>query len=660
MAAFYGGSAFVIVQIIDGTFEVMGIPAWVSRLMITFLALGFPIAMGLAWIFDITPEGIVRTAGSSTRSGRQLTQPITSNRALIAVTIIAVAFGIWGRWGSGRDAGSVMGAGFSNSVAVLPFVNLNNDPEQDFFSDGITDNILTYLHKFGDLKVIGRTSVMQYKGTTKRLNTIGEELGVKTLVEGSVQRAGDRIIITAQLIDARTEAHLWAEKYDRHIEDIFDIQNEVALAIAQALKVTLAPGKTSAAAIHRPTENLAAYEAYLRGMEADRMFESRQNLARAIGHYEEATRLDPSFADAWAGLTINHLAFRWAGYDPGDERLAKAEWALERAERLAPNSAATRMARGRYFYHGHLDYARALQEFYPALLEEPNNPKLIEYIGYIERRLGNFDRALEHQLRAFELNPKSTSTAANIAITYWALGDLKGMQEYAQAMVDISPQVAAGYYFLFRTKYAETGDVSVARAVLDRALAGVPELDLLPLYASLDNIEGRHTAARAKQRRRLDLLPPGDPTIIDVYSEIGQTHWFEGDLDSARFYFRNIMPDLINRADAERASFLREHLMTLAMHEAALAMADSARLHADQAVAQFSVAMDAFDGPMLMLRQAWVYHTLGYAEEAFAILDAALSAGLNGLKWELLNALWAQLRQDSRYPALAAKYGLEE
>lgn len=240
VAAFYGGIAFVIVQIIDGTFEVMGIPAWVSRLMIIFLAIGFPVATGLAWIFDITPEGIVRTEGRSTG------KPGTSNRTLIAVTIIAIAFGIWGRWGGKPTTGLRY-----KSIAVLLFDNLNNDPEQDFFSDGMTDRIIIQLHKFGDLKVIGRTSVMQYRGTTKRLNTIGKELGVQTLLEGSVQRAGDRITITAQLIDVRTEGHLWAETYDRHITDIFDIQIEVALAIAQALKATLTPEIETALARRR-------------------------------------------------------------------------------------------------------------------------------------------------------------------------------------------------------------------------------------------------------------------------------------------------------------------------------------------------------------------------------------------------------------------------
>ncbi len=650
VAAFYGGIAFVIVQIIDGTFGLMGVPEWVGRVIVVLLALGFPVAMGLAWLFDITPEGIVRT------EGRKSGKPGTSNRTLIAITLLAITFGVWGRWGGSRVTDTD-----DKSVAVLPFATFSTTADGQLFADGMTDNLITQFYKVTGLKVIARTSVMQYKGTTKRMRDIAAELGVQTLVEGSVQRSTDRVIITAQLIDAETEAHLWAETYDRHITDIFDIQMEVARAIAQALKATLTPEVEERLA-ERPTENMAAYDAYLRGIQWREAGYGKREIENTIAGFEEATRLDPSFAEAWAALAIAHLGYRWQAYDPSDDRLAQAEWALGRANALAPDRVFVRNARGRNHYHGHRDYARALQEFYPALQLEPNNPEIISNIGYIERRLGNFGKALELLRRAFELDPRSTVLAREVANTYRILDDHDNAVQYTRQSVSLSPFVASSYGRLADILYEQTGDAAEALAALEQADPQVPEVDLLFLQGQFQIEAHRERDAIASLTRHLALLPPSDPRLADGHGWLGRAYHYAGVADSAKAELEQARQ--LGRAEIDRIEtdmMDRSPTMRLANWEARLGLDDQARRHADEAVAALPVSLDGWRGQRRLINQAWVYFTTGSTDRAFEILEQVLAEPRYPGKKRLLQwRRWEQLRADPRYPALAAKYGLPE
>ncbi|MCH7574956.1 MAG: tetratricopeptide repeat protein [Candidatus Marinimicrobia bacterium] len=656
VAAVYGGVAFVLFQIIDSIFEPLHIPEWIGSLIIILLLVGFPLAMGLAWVFDITPEGIVRTKG---KTRTKETKPLTGNGALIAVAIAAVAFGIWGRWAGGSNGASHGPVTYAKSVAVLPFSNLSNDPNQEFFSDGFTDNILINLYKFSNLKVIGRTSVMQYKGTTKRLSEIGEELGVETLVEGSVQRVGDRIVIAVQLIDAETEVHLWAEQYDRRIDDIFDIQNEVAKAIAEALNVTLTPGAaTHEAATRQPTENLAAWDAYLQGKSAINAGSSQENIERAIAEYERATRLDPTFAEAWAELAIVHLLARWGAIDRSAERLAKAEWALNHARKLAPDTPAVINAIGRYYYHGHNDYARALQEFHRALAIAPTNSDVIANIGFIERRLGNVDRAVIHLLRAFELEPKSGLLAAEISGTYFALDRLDEAAAYVEKVIALSPGNSSGYGSLGLIEYLQTGDINAYQRAVSRAEGMIPEVDLLGLKSGVAQIEKQYDESLALIRRRLRLLPTGDKRRQYAVQTVGMIHWLAGRPDSAKPYFDLVYPFVREEARQELQTQRRSILMNLAGVEAFLGMGDSARFHADQAVNEYPITIDAYEAPGLQVGQAFVYCVLEEYDRAIAILDTAFTVGGTLLKYALVGPGWHGLKRLPEFADLAEKHNL--
>jgi TolB-like protein/class 3 adenylate cyclase len=298
------------------------------------------------------------------------------------------------------------------SIAVLPFENLSSDKENAYFTDGVQDEILTDLAKIADLKVISRTSVMQYKsGLARNLRKIGEELGVAHVVEGSVQRAANKIRVNAQLIDARNDAHLWAQTYDRDLADVFVIQSEIAKAIADQLQAKLSP--TEKKAIEQPpTTDLAAFDLYSRAksllLTASFSATNDPDVRKAIELLDEAVKRDPSFFDAYCQLAYAHESlYAVSGLDHTPARLALAEAALQAATRLRPDAGETHLARAQFLYFGRRDYAGALAELEKVRRALPNDPRLFELTGYILRRRGDQEEGLRNLQRAVELDPRN-------------------------------------------------------------------------------------------------------------------------------------------------------------------------------------------------------------------------------------------------------------
>ena len=342
---------------------------------------------------------------------------------------------------------------------------MSSDKENAYFTDGVQDEILTNLAKIADLKVISRTSVLQYKsGVARNLREIAQQLGVANVVEGSVQRSGNRVRVNAQLVDARTDAHLWAQTYDRDLADVFAIQSEIAKAIADQLQAKLSPNEKKAIE-QPPTTDLAAFDLYSRAksllLTASFSATGEPDLRKAIELLDEAVKRDPSFFDAYCQLAWAHeYLYAVRGSDHTPARLALAEAAVQAATRLRPDAAETHLARAQYLYYGLRDYAGALAELEIARRALPNDPRLFELTGYILRRRGQQEEGLRNLQRAVELDPRNFFTLQQIALSYQYLG-----------------------------RYAE------AIAALDRALAIVP-----------DNVE-----TRANRGRILSLLESGHP-----------------------------------------------------------------------------------------------------------------------------------------------------
>jgi TolB-like protein/Tfp pilus assembly protein PilF/class 3 adenylate cyclase len=312
------------------------------------------------------------------------------------------------------------------SIAVLPFENLSSDKENAFFADGVQDEILTDLAKIADLKVISRTSVMQYKsGLARNLRKIGEELGVAHVVEGSVQRAANKIRVNAQLIDARNDAHLWAQTYDRDLADVFAIQSEIAKAIADQLQAKLSPNEKKAIE-QPPTTDLAAFDLYSRAksllLTAGFSVTNDSDVRKAIELMDEAVKRDPSFFDAYCQLAYAHGYLYSVVGDHTPARLALAEAAVQAATHLRPDAGETHLARARYLYSGRRDYAGALAELESARGVLPNDPRLFELAGFILRRRGQQEEGLRNLQRAAELDPRNFYTLQQIALSYLGLG----------------------------------------------------------------------------------------------------------------------------------------------------------------------------------------------------------------------------------------------
>src|SRR5262249_43111594 len=382
-----------------------------------------------------------RRTGTFSRGKKWVRRNPTS--ALLTASLIALAAAAgWIVW---KSESEFIRHPVTNGIAVLPFENLSRDPDNAYFTDGVQDQILTNLSQIADLKVISRTSVMQYKsGLARNLRKIGEELGVAHVVEGSVQRAANKVRVIAQLIDTRNDAHLWAQTYDRDLADVFAIQSEIAKAIADQLQVKLSPNEKKAIE-QPPTTDLAAFDLYSRAksliLTAGFSTTAETDLRKAIELLDEAVKRDPSFFDAYCQLAYAHeYLYGVVGYDHTPARLALAEAAVQAATRLRPDAAETHLARAQYLYYGLRDYAGALAELEIARRALPNDPRVFQFTGFILRRRGQQEEGLQNLQRAVELDPRNFYTLQQIALSY------SNLRRYADAI-----------------------------AALDRALAIVPE-----------------------------------------------------------------------------------------------------------------------------------------------------------------------------------------
>ena len=484
LAVTYAVVSWVLIQIATQVFPFFDIPSWAVRVVVLLLVLGFPPALILAWAFEITPEGIKRTEDvpvhKSIRrhTGRKLLA-FASVVAAIAIGLFLIQFARRTSTSAKQEDAALPVAPAPSipekSIAVLPFSNLSADEENVFFTEGIQDEILANLAKVADLKVISRSSVMVYKsGNPRNMREIGRQLGVAYLLEGSVQRTANRVKVMAQLIDARTDAHLWAEQYDRELADAFAIQSEIAQAIAGQLQAKLSP--TEKAAIQRTTRDIEAFDLYLRAKELLKTFHDTPNwketLLRAVRLLDEAISRDPDFALAYCWMTTAHDGLYWYGLDHTPARLAQAQATAQKALALAPDLGEAHLAQALVYYHGSRDYARALEELAIARRTLPNSAEVYSLGGVIARRQGRWEDAVKNLEKAAELDPRNPKILNNLSHVY----DL--LRRYDDEVAVFDRAVAANpgtrdYCQLIRAQVElEKGETKAARSFLSSLPAG--------------------------------------------------------------------------------------------------------------------------------------------------------------------------------------------
>ena len=426
VAAAYIVAAGFLIQMASATFPAWELPNWSLRLVIALLLIGFPIALILAWAYDITAQGIQITPTKGTHRRRNLILLIVTGVIVSASAgFFLLPRAVWNK--------------VDKSVAVLPFQNLSSDPENAYFADGIQAEVLTRLAKIADLKVISRASTQQYQSEPGNLAEIAKQLGVANILEGTVQRAADQVRVNVHLVNAQTGSQLWAETYDRKLSDIFVVESEIAKGIAESLQATLT-GREEQALAARPTNNPEAYDAYLRGL----AFEARSNyssdaLFKAIEFYDLAVRLDPNFALAWARLSGAHALLYFNRGDTTAARRDAARQALENARRLQPDSPETLLFLGYYQYWVQRDYELAKTTFEQVSKMLPGNGEVSLALGAVARREGLWEESVAYWERGLALDPRNTALLIEVAWTYDALRQFTTALKLYDRALDILP-----------------------------------------------------------------------------------------------------------------------------------------------------------------------------------------------------------------------------
>src|SRR5437867_9517370 len=460
VAAAYVIAAGGVIQLASASFPAWELPNWALRFVIVLLLTGFPIALILAWAFDVTAQGIKTTPTALPRTHRR------RNVIMLVATgmIISAAAGFF-------LLPRASARKIDKSIAVLPFENLSDDKENAFFADGIQDDILTNLSKIGDLKVISRTSVMGYRGKAPNIREIGKTLGVSTILEGSVRRIGNRVRVNVQLINAENDQHIWAEDYDRDLTDVFAIQTDLAKKITGELQAKLSPAE-KALMERKPTENGEAYLAFVQAKNLGCAVEDFDKLKQSEQLYERAVQLDPNFALA---LARSSLLQSWIvhTFDRTSDRREQARTLAERALRLQPDLPEAHLAVGFSYYYGDNNYDAALRECEIAQRGLPNESDAYLAIGAIQRRQGKWAESTANLEKAVSLNPKEIWPLQNLTFNYAMLRNYDMANKTIDRALVLDPNALEPLEVKSKLAIAEKGDFSVAEKAFE-AVKSVP------------------------------------------------------------------------------------------------------------------------------------------------------------------------------------------
>jgi TolB-like protein/Tfp pilus assembly protein PilF len=657
-AVAYGVVAWFLTQLTTQVFPFFEIPNSAVRFVVIALAVGFPIAMLLAWVYEFTPEGVVRTEDlhpAQARSAQRVTGRIL-DFIIIGALLLVIAMLIVGRRPFYKQTGESIS---QKSIAVLPFENLSEDKANAYFAEGIQDEILTRLSKIADLKVISRTSTQHYKSAPDNLPEIARQLGVAHILEGRVQKSGDTVRVNVQLIKAVNESHLWADTFDRKLTDIFSVESEVAKAIAEHLRAKLT-GQEEQVIAAKPTDNPEAYDAYLRGLAYTLKPSTAANLLAAQKYLREAVRLDPNFALAWAELSkLDARGYLSTTLQPTVGLREEARQAAETALTLQPNLGEAIVAKGYYHYACLLDYGTAIRYFEKARQFLPNSSRIPESMAYVTRRQGQWDRSESYFNEAELLDPRNAYLLQQHALSYASLRRFPdALRKYDQALNIVPDDLG--------TVVAKAG-IAQAEGDLPRAAA-----ILAPLHPNADDffaLEAQVYQAILERRpasiiaRLKEILAKPDAALGFFNGELrfylGWAQEAAGDHAAARQTW------LWARSDLE--SFLRDQpensgiIGDLALTNSGLGDKAAALALAERAVAALPIEKDAWDGTWSIDILARVAAQMGEPDRAIATLKKLLSlpgTGAVGPEVALtpallrLDPMFDPLRNDPRFQKL--------
>jgi len=646
VAAAYIVAAGFLIQIASAAFPAWELPNWSLRLVIVLLLIGFPIALILAWAYDITPQGIQGTPTRGIHRRRNLI-------LLIALAvIISASAGFFLLPLAVRDK-------IDKSVAVLPFQNLSSDPDNAYFGDGIQEEVLTRLAKIGDLKVISRTSTQGYQSEGGNLAEIAKQLGVANILEGSVQKAGNQVRVNVHLVNVQTGSQLWAETYDRKLSDIFSLETEIAKGITESLQAKLT-GREEQALAAKPTNNPQAYDAYLRGL----AFEARSNyssdaLFKAIEFYDLAVRLDPNFALAWARLSGVHALLYSNRRDTTAARRDAAKGALQNAQKLQPNTPETLLFTGYYQYWALQDYGLAKATFGRVSKMLPGNSEVLYALGAIARSEGHWDESIAYWERGLALNPRNTALLTEVAFTYAVLRQFPKAEKLYDRALNILPNELS-LMALKASIYQAEGNLQEAAKLLAQVNAETNSDVAVRIKLTQWRLERncseatRWVQARQDRLRLVSGIDKGTKQLGNalVYRVAGDSTQAKAFAEQARNTLEPLMKEQPDNAFVAAA---------LAVAYALLDEKESALKEAQRAITLSPSNKDRLSGPAFEENLALVEMMIGENTRAIATLTRLLQTPYGGWLYSptpitpallRLDPIWDPLRADPVFQKL--------
>ncbi len=652
----YVAAAFAFLQGIDIVAQQFGWPEVVRRGITLALVVGFFLMLVLAWYH-----------------GERGAQKVTGAELLILTLVLAIGGGLlWRFAGISRHAIANSGgvsAGDADSppplsasvpireksIAVLPFENLSSDKENAYFADGIQDEILTRLSKVAALKVISRTSTQKYKSAPDNLREVGKQLGVANLVEGSVQKVANAVHVNVQLIRVATDEHVWAESYNRKLDDVFAVEGEVASAIADQLNAKLT-GPEQKAVTDRPTENVAAYDAYLRGASLEHTQYGYAAYAEAARNYAEAVQLDPKFALAWARLAVMRSFLYFNSVDLKTNSPEAVREATDRAMSLAPDAGEAWIAQGAYRYRVLRDFEGAASSYREAQKRLPNSSYLMLNLAFVLRRLNRWEEAEVNYKKALELDPRDVSLLTSLGGEFY--GYLRRFDE-AKAFLDRALAISPNS----ESSHANKAAILQNEGRLDEAAR---ELSLIPADSTDDFVLTARITQESYQRNfdgairiiegKLNSIPEGQPfdsITVGALVQMGFCQkWIGRNDEAARSFARAVQtikptPDSVVAPEANGIPY------TLALAYAGLGEKQKALDQARQAVRDYET--DAVNKPLAEIALAQIQAQFSDLDSAIEVLPHLLQipAGLTPADLRF-NPMWDPLRKDPRFEALLA------
>jgi TolB-like protein/thioredoxin-like negative regulator of GroEL len=654
----YAVVAWLVIQISATIMPAYHAPEWILPIFITVIALGFPVALVLAWAFELT-GGVIEKTPESTGSVSAANKRRLWLLAAVGLIISALPVGVYWLWHPWRNAPTVSESSTAavptiseKSIAVLPFENLSRDPDNAYFATGIQDEILTRLAKIGALKVISHTSTQQYAARPGNLPEIGHQLGVANILEGSVQKAADQVHINVQLIRAATGEHLWAESYDRKLEKIFGVEAEVATAVADALKAKLTSAEEQSLG-QRLTNSPQAYDAYLRGLVyALRPGYYERNTLGAVERFSEAVKLDPKFAVAWAWLArVSAVGyFNSAGNNVAALR-ETAEDAVAKVTQLEPNLREAFLAQGYFHYYCERNYDAAIASFEKARQLAPKTSDALEGLALVSRRKGEWQKSLEYFRQATEIDPRNISLLASNGETYVELREYSSALKTYDQILEISP---------------DNTDALGSKAEIYQSEANLSEaamlLSRMPSDPSFPKNIGVPIQQRIYERRFADAIA----TVRDAIATRDLTLWqklyyewfladlqhFSGDTTGARITWEQLKDEVESLRHTKGRRFGSE---ALAVAYAALGDQRKALAIVDQ------IPVDALNVGGLAYLRARIAVYVGNKDSAVEQLATSAhnpvpgASGFGATYGDLkLNPVWDMLRGDPRFEKIVA------